>query len=115
MIKYVIILNCYLSFIGHSQVTNELFTDVITDPAVSFRCKELIKRRNEKVSIKQKAQFLLQKSKKLRDVTPINKKSVKRKLQRNAIALDQKLHILGLEISRMEEDIVRKGCPGLIL
>lgn len=114
--RLLIISVCCASFLAFTQeVTTELLTDVITDPSISFRCKELIKRRNEKVQVKQKTQSLMQTARKLREVTPDNKKSVMRRLERSGIELDQKLYIVSLQIERMEETIIRNGCPGLLL
>lgn len=89
--------------------------DIIRDPSVSLRCRELIQERGEKLEVKQKTQFLLRRSEGLRENAPEPKVSIKRKLKVSAAKLRRKLFVVEKQIDRMEENIVRKGCPGITI
>ncbi|EQC50340.1 hypothetical protein M899_2520 [Bacteriovorax sp. BSW11_IV] len=52
---------------------------------------------------------------KLQEFTPAQKKSIKRKLKSNESHLRHELELTNLKINRLEEDIVRQGCPGIYL
>lgn len=105
-----------LYFLGlqptHSQVN---LRNILKDPAVSLRCKELISERKEKIEVKQKTQFLLRRSVGIQENAPNEKKSIKRKMRVTAAKLKKKLYIVEKQIERMEKNIVRTGCPGLVL
>lgn len=89
--------------------------DVINDPSISFRCKELIKDRNTKITVKQKLKSLLKRNEKLLTKTPDNKKSAKGRLEVSYNEIKNEIYLLNMRIRSMEEDIVRKGCPGIRL
>jgi hypothetical protein len=98
---------------GYTQVAG--VKDIIRDPAISLRCKALIKDRNGKIRIKQKLNALLQRNKKLSKQVPGNKKTLKMKLDITKTELSNYLRLTKLRIRAMEENIVRKGCPGISL
>lgn len=89
--------------------------DIIKDPALSYRCKSLLQDRNDKVKVKQKLKALMQKNKKLQSQTPENKKSLTAKLTLSENELTNMLSLTELQIKSMEENIIRKGCPGIKL
>lgn len=96
-----------------AQVTGA--RDILKDPAISSRCKALIKERNEKVIIKQKLFSLIKRNKKLLKRAPENKKSAILQLEVNARQLQNRLRLTKFRIQSMEENIVRQGCPGMTL
>jgi hypothetical protein len=94
--KIVIITFCLIFSLHASNLDN--IRNVITDPAVSKRCKALITERNQKIENKQKLTSLLRK-----------------KLEITKISLQNNLRLTKFRIKSMEENIVRKGCPGISL
>lgn len=88
---------------------------VITDPSITRRCTSLTDKRVQKIDHKQNLQSLLSRNLKLQEFTPAQKKSIKRKLKSNESHLRHELELTGLKINRLEEDIVRQGCPGIYL
>ncbi len=111
-----------LSFIGPSawaqapaRGQNEFSVNVITDPAISRRCQRLLQERNEKVSLRQKLSTLLARNERLAKIAPPEKKSIGRELHANQLGINKELRLVNLRIQRYEEDIIRKGCPGIQL
>lgn len=88
---------------------------VITDPNISRRCEILTEKRKEKLATKQRIQSLIDKNKHLQKITPIEKVSIKEKLQVNLGHLEHELELAVTQIQYQEETIVRKGCPGITL
>lgn len=97
----------------HAQVTG--VKDILRDPAVSTRCKSLIKERNNKITIKQKLLSLIKRNQRLLKIAPENKKSTIMKLEVNSRQLQNQLRLTNFKIQSMEENIVRQGCPGMVL
>lgn len=88
-------------------------TSVIMNPSISRRCQLADKERQEKLRHKQKIMELISRNQMLVKKTPPHKKSVLKKLKINFGRLRQELRLTLIKISRQEEDIVRKGCPGI--
>lgn len=88
---------------------------IITDPSISRRCDALIQQRQEKVEHRQRLLFLLDRNKTLLGSTPAAKKSIAAKLRENQHRTIQELKITNLKVIKIEEQIVRRGCPGLTL
>lgn len=89
--------------------------NVITDPSISRRCDALLNRRNLKIEHKQKLQSLIIRNEKLQKITPLEKRTVIKKLSRNKAGLEHELQLTLLKIKNQEENIIRKGCPGINL
>lgn len=88
---------------------------VITDPSIARRCELLTETRNQKLINKQRILSLMERNKYLQKVTPSNKISVKKKLETNLGHLEHELILTQTQIQYHEENIVRKGCPGISL
>lgn len=88
---------------------------VITDPSIARRCELLTETRNQKLINKQRILSLIERNKYLQKVTPENKVSVKKKLEMNLGYLEHELILTQSQIQYHEENIVRKGCPGISL
>lgn len=86
---------------------------VIMNPSISRRCKFADKERKDKLRHKQKLMELITRNRVLVKKTPPHKQSVLRKLRANFARLRHELRLTLIKISRQEEDIVRKGCPGI--
>lgn len=97
------------------QTPNEFSVNVITDPAISRRCQKLLEDRNHKVELRQKLATLLARNERLAKITPPEKKSISRELKANHLGVSKELRLVNLRIQRYEEDIIRKGCPGIQL
>ena len=89
--------------------------DVITDPAISRRCKALINERNEKIQYIQKLNFLLLRNEKLKEKTKVNEVNLRNKLDLNQVQIKNNQRLSNMRLKSMEENIVRKGCPGLTI
>lgn len=94
---------------------NEFSINVITDPAISRRCQNLLDQRNEKVVLRQKLATLLSRNERLAKITPAEKKSIMRELHANNLGISKELRLVSLRIQRDEEGLIRKGCPGIQL
>ncbi len=112
----------FLSFlVGISASVNQMaFAEdykrtVITDPSISRRCELLTEKRQEKIANKQRILALIERNKHLQKITPENKVTVKRKLEINLGHLEHELILTQTQIQYQEENIVRKGCPGITL
>jgi hypothetical protein len=88
---------------------------VITDPNISRHCELLTERRQEKIANKQRILAMIERNKHLQKITPENKISVKNKLEINLGHLEHELVLTKTQIQYQEENIVRKGCPGISL
>ncbi len=88
---------------------------VITDPATTRRCEELIKERSEKITYKNRLLSLIDKNKKLKEMTPENKISIHETLDQTRKSLDEKLEKFTKKIQESGEEIIRVGCPGITL
>lgn len=88
---------------------------VITDPSISRRCELLTEKREEKIANKQRILALIERNKHLQKITPENKVSLKKKLESNLGHLEHELILNQTQIQYQEENIVRKGCPGISL
>ncbi len=98
---------------AHAQV-DEL-GDVISDPAVSRRCKALLNERADKIKVLQTNQALVLRNKRLQKELKPKQKTLKSRLELNLFQLKNNLRLSQIALKGMEENIVRKGCPGLAL
>lgn len=89
--------------------------NVITDPSISRRCNALMSQRQLKIDHKQKLRNLLQRSKRLIQITPPERKTILTKLKKNYKHLSHELRLTLSQIQNKEETIIRKGCPGIKL
>lgn len=89
--------------------------DAITKPALSLRCKELLRERGDKVKVQQRLNALLQRNQDLIKKSPKANASVKNRLESSQVKIKNEIHLTNLSIEGMEENIVRSGCPGISL
>ena len=89
--------------------------DLIRDPALSFRCKALLSQRNDKVLVRQKLEALYKRTKSLWKKTPSRRTTMRKKLKLTGRQIKNQLQLSKMRIRHMEEDIIRKGCPGITL
>lgn len=102
-------------FSSQSTLGEDYKRTVITDPSISRRCELLTEKRQEKIGNKQRILALIERNKHLQKITPENKVTVKRKLEVNLGHLEHELILTQTQIQYQEENIVRKGCPGIAL
>jgi len=122
MIKDIIFTLTFLLFLAHTSIISISFaqykewrSNVITDPSISARCKHLSRKRNKKLKIKQKLMGLLNRNKRLRKITPKKKYYLKNKLITLNSELRHELDLIRFKIESIEENIIRKGCPALVI
>lgn len=89
--------------------------DLIRDPIVSRRCKALLGERDQKVKIKQRLNALLLRNKKLQKSLKPTQEITMKRLQLNEIQLRNNYRLTEIKVKAMDEDIIRKGCPGVTL
>lgn len=88
---------------------------LITDPGLTSRCKELLDNRQKKILIKQKLTGLLSRNQRLLKRTPPNKVSIKDKLLIQRGRIERELELVKARLATMDENIIRRGCPGISL
>lgn len=96
-----------------SKAQLQSIKNIITDPAISRRCKAMLKDRSEKIQVQQKINALLMRNEKLQRRARPTQKLVKQELTLNHTRLENNLRLTKFRIKSMEEDIIRKGCPGI--
>jgi hypothetical protein len=106
----IILINCQ-----SSAFSEDYKRTVITDPSTSRRCELLTESRKEKIGNKQRVLAMIERNKHLQSITPENKVTLKKKLERNLGHLENELTLVLTQIQYQEENIVRKGCPGITL
>lgn len=89
--------------------------DAITKPALSLRCKELLRERGEKIKMQQRLNALLQRNQDLIKKSPKAKPSMHNRLLSSQVKIKNEIHLTNLNIETQEENIVRSGCPGISL
>ena len=94
---------------------DDLMQDAITKPALSLRCKELLRERSEKVKVQQRLNALLQRNEDLIKKSPRAKDSLHSRLKSTQVKIKNEIYLTNLNIETMEENIVRSGCPGISL
>ncbi|MBF0359465.1 MAG: hypothetical protein HQK49_00545 [Oligoflexia bacterium] len=95
---------------------NTLFAaeeNVVTNPKISIMCDELLKTRENRIILKQKAIALSKRIEKLRTQIPERKKTLIKKLEYISSRVDQQIELMNLQAKSLEENIVRRGCPGI--
>ena len=114
--KYLMILVLMTTFFSRSALTQvDGVIDVIRDPSISRRCKSLIQDRNQKIKTHQRLNALLKRSKLLSKRVKKNQTSSRNRLESTTAEIENNIRLSRLRIKTMEEDIVRKGCPGISL
>ena len=88
---------------------------VVTDPSLSRRCEVLLKRRKERVRHKLKLMALSRRNLNLqKNLTP-EKETLRKKLKKNHYEINLEISLLKQKIKREDEEVIRTGCPGVIL
>lgn len=100
---------------GLSAQDEYLMQDAITKPALSLRCKEMLRERGEKIKVQQRLNALLQRNQELIKKSPRAKKSLHNRLLSTQVKIKNELHLTNLNIETTEENVVRSGCPGISL
>lgn len=89
--------------------------DAITKPALSLRCKEVLRERDAKIKVQQRLNALLHRNQDLIKKGPKAKATFQNRLLSNQLKIKNELYLTNLNIESMEESIVRSGCPGISL
>jgi hypothetical protein len=98
-----------------SAQTDASVKEILTDPNLSTRCKELTQERNDKVKIRQRLSGLLQRNQNLLKQTPSMRTAMRSRLESNKVTVRNELYLSTLQVQSMEETIIRSGCPGINL
>ena len=88
---------------------------IITDPSITKKCEILTTDRRKKVRHRQRLIALAKRNQKLQSRTPAEKESVRKKLITNLQSIKREIILTNLEVRHTEEDIIRRGCPGIKL
>ena len=117
-ISYLILTTSLFCIIPSSLFSKERFLperSVVTDPSLSRRCEVLLKRRKERVRHKLKLMALSRRNLNLqKNLTP-EKETLRKKLKKNHYEINLEINLLRQKIKREDEEVIRTGCPGVIL
>lgn len=97
------------------KLLNSNRISVITDPAIGKRCFRMIEKRQRKIKMKQKVRELMERNKYLQKIAPKNKEIFRERLKISMRNLLNESSLVEMKITQLEEDIIRKGCPGIQL
>lgn len=89
--------------------------DILRNPALSSRCRYLLKERNQKIQFRLKLEDAQKKNNQLLSSLPPEKQSVKLKLSAAKTEISHEISLASLRIKNMEETIIKSGCPGIAL
>jgi hypothetical protein len=85
---------------------------LITDPGISARCRQMLKERQEKLSVKQKLKALKSRAQKLLKESPKDtRQSARANVSSSLQKVKHEIVLNRLKTERMEEKIIRTGCP----
>jgi hypothetical protein len=87
----------------------------ITDPTISGHCRAMLKDRDEKIKFRQKLGALILRNKNLQEKTNPNKRTVLSDLQDNLKILEREYFLSRIQIQRLTEGVIKRGCPGINL
>lgn len=98
--------------LGKVNGSNDIFSPFNT----SNRCQELLNKRVKKINFIGKLEGLGQRSKKLIQLSKKqNRVNTHEQLVRSGKNIERELMTAKMNLENMEEDIIRKGCPGIQL
>ena len=108
-----IIFFCSLSLTaGQAHQEFDLLTPtIIQNQSISGKCEHLQKDRDNKVFIKNSLDALLLRTRKLRKNVPEKKATLLRRLAYHESLIQQKRDRASRRLRRMEEGLLRQGCP----
>jgi hypothetical protein len=90
-----------------------LTKELLTDPNVSLRCKEMLEERSEKVQLRQRLSSLIERNLSLVKTLSETRKFMRLRLESNYRLLKNELYLANLQVQSREEMIIRNGCPGI--
>ncbi len=89
---------------------------IISDPSITTRCKDILTKRHQKITIKQRLKELIKRSQKgLKNAEKGKRSTAKSRLELTMVKIKQEHRLISLKIKILEERLVRKGCPGVLL
>ena len=98
-------------FLSYAEDFDLLVRSVIVDPAVSRRCRAILKDRDDKLEIKNALVSIMLRNRNLQRTAPEQKITVLKDLRRQELLVGQKLENAVRRIQSLEEDLIRRGCP----
>ena len=117
-VSYFLLIISFFCFVQYPLLSKERFMperSVVTDPSLSRRCEVLLKRRKERVRHKLKLMALSRRNLNLqKNLTP-EKETLRKKLKKNHYEINLEISLLKQKIKREDEEVIRTGCPGVIL
>ncbi|MCO4756294.1 MAG: hypothetical protein KC478_17575 [Bacteriovoracaceae bacterium] len=103
----------FISTNGQTQSLERM--DLIKDPAISQRCKALLDKRKGKIQIQQRMNALLKRNIKILKTVPEQKETLRSKLEFTQTRIKNQIRLSKISNQKLEETIVRRGCPGVSL
>jgi len=110
--KYLLLI---LVIFSHPTFSKDQSRSIIEDPSFSTKCEILLDERTKKIDLKNRILGLIDRNRRLRKLSPPEKQSVIEKLEINFTSLRRELYLTRQKISNSDEEIVRKGCPGITI
>ena len=90
-------------------------TNIVTDPSLSRRCEVLLEKRKKRIRHKLKLMALSQRNLNLQNSLPPHKENLRKKIKRNHYEIGLEIGLIRQKIQREDEELVKTGCPGVIL
>ncbi len=118
MIKFILFIGLSSNLWAQNTPRNDDFDTIqglIKDPVISRRCKSLLKERTKKMKIKQRLSAMMLRNDKLSNQLKPTQKTLSQRLKIHQTRLSNNFRLTELRIKSMEEDIIRKGCPGITI
>ncbi len=91
----------------------EFGTDLINKPPISTRCAALLKKRDDKIIKKNKLIVLQKRTKRILKEVDSNRQTIVARLKKSEIQVKNELRFTRMRVQKMEEHIIRQGCPGI--
>ena len=86
---------------------------IIRDPDITTRCVGMQSQRREKIDHRRRLISLVRRNAELQKTSPKNRVSVRKRLLKNYHQLNHELRLATMKLHRIEEKLLRKGCPTL--
>ena len=113
--KLVLSILFTISALNSALCNTDSDVDILREPILSRRCKSLLDDRKQKLSVEQRLTGMLLRNTQLTDQAAEEQKTLKRRLELNKRQIENNLRLTKMRIKSMEENIIRNGCPGIIL
>ena len=106
-----------LSFLSQNTLSEDQgkIVDGFESPKIGAHCKALLQKRRYVTELKQKATNLKKRAQENIKIDTNKRKTSVKKLEYILLELQNKIRLFSYQIENLNEQIVRNGCPGIVL